>query len=135
MKITPVLIVEEIEKSLSFWIDRLGFTKTVDVPEGDRLGFAICVGDGAELMFQSAESVRKDAPQFLPDAGTGKAGGRPSPGNVGLFIEVDDFEDLKKRLAGYPIALPERTTFYGMREIGVFEPGGHTVVFAARAGA
>jgi hypothetical protein len=29
----------------------------------------------------------------------------------------------------------ERTTFYGMREIGVFEPGGHTVVFAARAAA
>jgi hypothetical protein len=39
------------------------------------------------------------------------------------------------RLNGYPVALPERTTFYGMREIGVFEPGGHTVIFAARASA
>jgi uncharacterized glyoxalase superfamily protein PhnB len=34
---------------------------------------------------------------------------------------------------GYPIALPERTTFYGMREIGVIDPAGHTVIFAARA--
>ena len=123
MKITPVLIVEEIEKSLPFWIDRMGFTKTVDVPEGDRLGFAILVRDGAELMLQSIESVRKDAPQFVPKARSN---------NAGLFVEVEDFAEILKRLEGYPVALPERTTFYGMREIGVYEPSGHTVVFAAR---
>ena len=50
-----------------------------------------------------------------------------------LEIEVEDFADILKRLEGYPIALSERTTFYGMREIGVHEPGGHIVVFAARA--
>ncbi|HUA17910.1 MAG TPA: VOC family protein [Bryobacteraceae bacterium] len=124
MKITAVLIVESIEKSLPFWIDRMGFTKTVEVPEEGRLGFAILVCGGAELMLQTIESVRKDAPQFVPKA--------PS-NNVGLFIEVDDFAGTLKRLEGYPIALPERTTFYGMREIGVFEPSGHTVVFAAPA--
>jgi hypothetical protein len=30
------------------------------------------------------------------------------------------------------VALPDRTTFYGMREIGVLEPSGHIVTFAAR---
>jgi hypothetical protein len=123
MKITPVLMVEEIEKSLPFWIDRMGFAKTVDVPEGDRLGFAILVRDGAEVMLQSLESIRKDSPQFVPQGNSY---------NVGLFIEVTDFADILKRLEGYPAALPERTTFYGMREIGVHEPGGHIVVFAAR---
>ncbi len=123
MKITAVLMVEEIEKSLPFWIDRMGFTKTVDVPEGDRLGFAILVRDGAELMLQSIESVRKDAPQFAPQSRSH---------DVGLFIEVEDFADILKRLDGYPTALPERTTFYGMREIGVHEPSGHIVIFAAR---
>jgi hypothetical protein len=126
MKITPVLMVEEIEKSLPFWVDRMGFAKTVDVPEGDRLGFVILVRDGAELMLQTVESVRKDSPQFVP---------RSSSHNVGLFIEVEDFDDILKRLAGYPTALPERTTFYGMREIGVHEPSGHIVVFAARPAA
>lgn len=124
MKITAVLIVDSIEKSLPFWVDRMGFTKTVEVPEEGGLGFAILVRDGAELMLQTVESVRKDAPQFVPKAASN---------NVGLFIEVDDFAGTLKRLAGYPIALPERTTFYGMREIGVFEPSGHTVIFAARA--
>jgi len=123
MKITPVLIVEEIEKSLPFWIERMGFARTVEVPEGGRLGFAILVRNGAELMLQTIESVCKDAPQFAPK-------GRSN--NVGLFVEVEDFADVLKRLEGYPIAMPERTTFYGMREIGVHEPSGHTVVFAAR---
>jgi uncharacterized glyoxalase superfamily protein PhnB len=123
MKITPVLIVEALEKSLPFWVDRMGFTKTVEVPEGDRLGFAILVRDGAELMLQSVASVSKDTPQFAPKAGAN---------NVGIFIEVEDFADIVKRLEGYPIAMAERTTFYGMREVGVHEPSGHTVVFAAR---
>src|SRR5689334_4522689 len=123
MKIPPVLVVEEIEKSLPFWIDRMGFVRTIEVPEGDRLGFAILVRDGAELMLQTVESVRKDAPQFLPKARSN---------NVGLLVEVEDFADILKRLEGYSIALPERNTFYGMREIGVYEPSGHTVVFAAR---
>jgi uncharacterized glyoxalase superfamily protein PhnB len=124
MKITSVLLVQEIEKSLPFWVQRMGFEKTVEVPEGDRLGFAILARGGAELMLQTMESVRKDVPQFVPASGTSVAA---------LFIEVDDFADTLRRLEGYTIALPERTTFYGMREIGVIEPGGHTVMFAARA--
>jgi uncharacterized glyoxalase superfamily protein PhnB len=124
MKITPVLLVEQIETSLPFWVERMGFEKTVEVPEGDRLGFVILARAGAELMLQTIESVRKDAPQFVPKAGTSVSA---------LFIEVDDFADTLHRLAGYAIALPERTTFYGMREIGVVEPGGHTIIFAARA--
>jgi len=123
MKITPVLIVDAIEKSLPFWVDRMGFAKTVEVPEGDNLGFVILARDGAGLMLQSVESVRKDAPQFVPTARTSTAV---------LFIEVEDFADVLRRLEGYPVALAERVTFYGMREIGVFEPGGHTVIFAAR---
>ncbi len=123
MKITCVLLVDEIEKSLPFWVERMGFEKTVDVPEGDHLAFVILVRDGAELMLQTIASGRKDAPLFVPEG---------SPSRASLFIEVEDFADALKRLEGYPIALPERTTFYGMREIGVIEPGGHNVIFAAR---
>jgi hypothetical protein len=120
MKLTPVMVVEEIEKSLPFWVDRMGFAKTAEVPEGDRLGFVILARDGAELMLQSLASSEKDEPQF---AGINR---------TALFIEVEDFDDIRKRLDDYPIVMKERNTFYGMREIGVFEPNGNTVVFAAR---
>ena len=36
-RITPVLLVNEIEPILPFWIDRLGFTKAIEVPTGARL--------------------------------------------------------------------------------------------------
>ena len=123
MQLTPVLLVESIEKSLPFWIDRMGFEKTMQVPEAGRLDFVMLARDGAQLMMQTIESVRKDEPKFAPEGVSNVAS---------LFIIVDDFADILKRLEGYAIALPERTTFYGMREIGVFEPGGHIAVFAAR---
>jgi len=123
MKITPVLVVEEIESCLPFWVDRMGFQNVAQVPEGDGIGFAILERNGAELMLQSVASVRKDEPAFAP-AGASRV--------ASLFIEVEDFEDTVARLVGYPIAMPDRTTFYGMREIGVFEPGGNIVIFAIR---
>jgi catechol 2,3-dioxygenase-like lactoylglutathione lyase family enzyme len=124
MKITTNLFVDEIEKSLEFWVDRMGFTQTVGVPDGEKLGFVILVYEGAELMRQTLESLRKDESAFAPAAvGVGS----------GLFIEVADFDDVLKRLEGYPVAMPERTTFYGMREIGVRDPSGHIAIFAAPA--
>ncbi len=120
MKITAVLLVDEIEKSLPFWVDRLGFQKTAEVPEGNRLGFVILVKDGADLMIQTYSSAEKDAPEALP---------KPR-GGAALFIVVEDFADIRKRLEGAEITVPERVTFYGMREIGVRAPGGHTVIFA-----
>ena len=123
-KLTPVLLVEEIEPCLPLWIDRLGWTKTVDVPEGDKLGFVILAKDGAELMYQTWASVDKDL---------GHPHTRPNGTSVGLFIEVEDLDDIEKRIAGLPITLPRRRTFYGMDEVGVNEAGGHMVVFAQTA--
>jgi uncharacterized glyoxalase superfamily protein PhnB len=123
MKLTPVLIVERIEPLLPFWIDRMGFTNNGQVPDGDSIGFVRMSNGGAELMLQSRASVAKDEPAFLP------AHGAPA---ASLFIEVDDFAETLRRLDGYPIAMPERTTFYGMREIGVRDPAGAVVIFAVR---
>ena len=120
-KLTPVLMVDTIEPCLPLWIDKLGWTKTVEVPEGDKLGFVILTKDGAELMYQTWVSVDKDV---------GHAVQRAKGTSVGLFIEVSDLDVVEKQLDGVPIVLPRRRTFYGMDEIGVAEAGGHTVVFA-----
>ena len=49
-----------------------------------------------------------------------------------LFVEVDDFDGTVERIQGAPVAFPVRETPYGMKEIGVFEPGGHLAVFACK---
>jgi len=120
-KLTPVLMVDAIEPCLPLWIDKLGWTKTAEVPEGDKLGFVILTKDGATLMYQTWVSVDKDV---------GHPVQRAKGTSVGLFIEVSDLAAIEKQLEGVPIVLPRRRTFYGMDEIGVAEAGGHTVVFA-----
>jgi hypothetical protein len=123
-KLTPVLFVDAIEPCLPLWLDRLGWTKTVEVPEGDRLGFVILQKDGAELMYQTWASVAKDLCQE-PTRARGTS--------VGLFIEVSSIAEIEQQIAGLPITLPRRRTFYGMEEVGITEAGGHTVVFAQPA--
>lgn len=120
-RVTPVLAVETVEASLEFWEGRLGFEKTVTVPHGETVGFAILVQNGTEVMLQSVASILEDL-----GSSTGEVNGR----SAALFIEVADLEAVEQALAGYPIEMPRRTTFYGMHEIGVREPGGHFVVFA-----
>ena len=123
-KLTPVIMVDAIEPCLPFW-DRFGFTKVAEVPEGDRLGFVILVKDGVEVMYQTHESVAKDAAGLVPRAhGHGAA----------LFIEVSDIESIAQAIRGLEIVVPRRQTFYGMDEIGVREPGGHVVMFAQPTG-
>lgn len=122
MKITSVLFVDAIAPALEFWVDRMGFEKAVEVPHEDTIGFVILVKDGTDLMLQTYASVRADHAGFL-DAPRGRSSS--------LFISVDDLEDVRRRLAGAGGVMPERTTFYGMREIWVRTPGDHLVGFAA----
>jgi hypothetical protein len=49
-KLTPVLYVDQIEPCVTFWVERLGFQKTVEVPEGDRLCFVILKDREVEIM-------------------------------------------------------------------------------------
>ncbi len=120
-KLTPVLMVESIEPCLPLWIDTLGWEKTVEVPEGDKLGFVILAKDGVEVMYQTYASVEKDI---------GKPIKRAVGTSVALFFEVSDIDAIEEQLKGTPLVMPRRRTFYGMDEVGVAEAGGHTVVFA-----
>ena len=125
MKITPVLYLDRIEDSLAFWIDQLGFTQGPSVPHGDALGFVILNHGDAEIMLQTWRSVDADAPALLEAAPRVAAGSS-------LFVEVDDIGPFKARFSSAEIVLPERVTFYGMREIGIAAPSGHVVILAAR---
>ncbi|MFL5494641.1 MAG: VOC family protein [Gemmatimonadales bacterium] len=118
-KLSPVLVVEEIEPCLSFWVDRLGFTKVAEVPEGNRLGFVMLQKDGIEVMYQSRESVRKDIPAMadVPAGGTN------------LYIDVADVAAVERAVKGVEVVVPRRKTFYGADEIGVREPGGNAIIF------
>jgi len=125
-KLAPVLFVEKIEPVLPFWTEHLGFIKTVEVPEGNRLGFVILKQGNVEVMYQTYASVQKDLPAISADV---------RKGPTFLYIEVDNLNALKPALASANVYMPERTTFYGSREIGVKDPAGHFITFAEFAAA
>jgi uncharacterized glyoxalase superfamily protein PhnB len=120
-KITPVLFGEGIETSLEFWTGRLGFEKTVEVPEGNKIGFAILQKDGVELMYQSYASAEKDIPAMAQTVRKG-----PSF----LYVEVENLDEIISAIKDAEIVVPVRTTFYGAREIGVQDPAGHVILFS-----
>jgi uncharacterized glyoxalase superfamily protein PhnB len=120
-RITPILFVSEIEPALPFWTEGLGFAKTIEVPHGEKLGFVALQRGSFEVMYQTHASVKQDFPSLA-------AAARQGPSF--LYIEVDNLNDVLAALKSAKISQPERTTFYGMREVGYQEPGGHFVTFA-----
>lgn len=120
LRLTPVLMVDAIEPALPFWVDRLGFSKTTEVPHHDRLGFVILERDGIEVMYQTKASVADDV---TPLAGAPMAG-------TFLFFQVENLDDIERRLNGITPVIPRRKTFYGADELIVREPCGNAVTFA-----
>ncbi|HMG52299.1 MAG TPA: VOC family protein [Kofleriaceae bacterium] len=115
------LIVASIEDCLPFYVERLGFTRTVEVPHEAAIGFTILKRGELELMLQSRASLASDIANLGDE-----------PFRAALYIEVDQLAPIRKALTGWPLVIPERTTFYGAREIIVRDPANNVVAFASR---
>lgn len=121
-RITPVLLVKEIEPVVPFWVERLGFSKTVEVPDGNKIGFVAFQKGTSEVMYQTYASVEKDAPPPM--------GSEAKKGPTYLYMEVDNLDAVLAAMKDAKLVMPVRTAFYGMREFSVQDPGGHFVTFA-----
>src|SRR5688500_6913291 len=122
-KLSPVLVVDRVEPAVAFWRERLGFEQQFEVPHGDEIGFVSLVQGGVEIMYQTRASVAADLPPLAEGVH-----------RTVLFIEVDDLDAVERAMQGVEIVHPRRTTFYGMHELTVREPGGNVVVFAQPTG-
>ena len=116
--LAPILVVGAIEPCLEFW-KRIGFDVTVEVPDGDALGFVILKNGPVEVMYQTRASVAKDVPSMAD-----------FPSSSILYIHVADIENIIASVSGAPVLVPKRTTFYGATEYTVREPGGNAIGFS-----
>ena len=120
-KITAVLFVKEIEPVVPFWVGKLGFTKIIEVPEGNKLAFLALQSGSAEIMYQTYASADQDLRSVSAEV---------RKGPTFLYLEVENLDAIKAAVKGAEVYLPERTTFYGAKEIGVKDPAGHFITFA-----
>jgi len=120
-RMTPNLYTDDVEACVRFWVDRLHFEKTMEVPEdGGKLAFAALQKGSIELMYGSYASLKKDADVSRSF----------ERGTSFLFLEVDDVDATFVAMQGVPIVEPEHKTFYGSTEFTVKDPAGHLITFA-----
>jgi hypothetical protein len=120
-KATAVLYVEHVEQSLPFF-EAVGFQRTIEVPEGNALGFVMLQRGGAEVMLQSYTSGIADLTTLEPKD--------IKASRTLLFVEIDDLAAIERALKAFKIVIPRRKTPYGADETGYREPSGHIVLFA-----
>lgn len=121
-RLTPVLVVEEVEPCIRFWIERFGLSPESEVPGDDgKLAFAIVKRGDVEIMYQTRASVIAERP-----AAANELIGH----STALFITTEDLDAVERAIEGVPVVQPRHKTFYGSEEIYVREPGGNTVGFA-----
>lgn len=129
--VTPNLVVSNVERSLAFYRDVLGFSVTATVPDASPFAFAWMQRDGVNVFLNSHESIEEH----------GALAERPIGGTASLFIviEADDvaggidalFASISPRAT---VMMAPKNQFYGMREFGIEDPDGYVIFFAQRIG-
>lgn len=124
-KLTPNLLVENVERSLAFYTAVLGFVPGMTVPDVSPFVFAQVTNGAAEIFFNDAKGAVQEYPML---------GGRPIGATGTMFIEVEQIEalwaDLQQKAT---IVVPLFTQWYGMKEFAIADPDGYLITFAERA--
>ena len=126
-KLTPNLLVANVERSLAFYIDTLGFERGMTVPEQSPFVFASVTSGPVEIFFNDAATAVKEYPGFA---------GKPLGATGSIYIELGGsgtIDALHDRIKGrVTITMPIVTQFYGMREFAMADPDGYVITFAQR---
>jgi uncharacterized glyoxalase superfamily protein PhnB len=121
-KLTPNLVVTNVERSLNFYRDVLGFTVQTTVPDASPYVFAIVQSGGVEIFLNAPDPALAEYPALTQ---------RSIGGTLTLFIQVDDVraahEALKDRVT---IVMPLETKWYGVTEFAFTDPDGWVITFA-----
>lgn len=126
-KITPNLVVADMEKSLKFYRDVLGFTVAQTVPDKSPFIFAWMKRGDAELFLNQHMPPQPGQPDLYNGSKIG--------GTLSMYMPLEGIEELLKTVEskGVKIVVPLHKEFYGMKEFAVHDPDGYLVIFAERA--
>jgi lactoylglutathione lyase len=123
-KLTPNLVVANVERSMAFYRDVLGFQVTATVPDALPLVFASLQSGPVEIFLNATEPAIAEYPAFK---------GRSIGGTLTLFIEVAGiakvYEALQSRVK---VTMPIEKKWYGVTEFAFEDPDGYVITFAER---
>jgi len=120
--LTPNLIVSDVERSVAFYRDVLGFTLEQTVPDASPWVFAIVRSGPVEVYFNAPGPATDEYPAFK---------NRSIGGTLTLFIRMANiraaYETLKARVN---VVMPLEKKWYGVTEFACTDPDGYVITFA-----
>jgi catechol 2,3-dioxygenase-like lactoylglutathione lyase family enzyme len=121
--IAPYLLVEDVERSLAFYRDRLGFRVAGSV--GKPPVFAIVIRDSVEIMLKRGE------PEELERQRQWQAAVLPGDSAWQAYITLSGIEEYFQSClpAGVTMRRTLCQTDYGMSEFEIVDPDGHVLCF------
>jgi uncharacterized glyoxalase superfamily protein PhnB len=120
--LTPNLMVEDVNQTVDFYKNQLGFDLIATVPETGHFNWAMMKQGGVEMQFQQRASLTEEI-TVLKD--------KPIGGALTLYIGVEGIEELHERLkSNVTIVQAMHSTFYGTQEFAIQDINGFIISFA-----
>lgn len=133
-KLWSNMMVADVNKTISFYADVLGFQHVMSVPMGSEevlfqydgskdLVYALIKNGDIELMLQEQASLRDNVPAF--------SGEKAIRSSAVFYFEVEDVTALATKLKKTcEVVRDLHDTFYGMKEFYVKDLNGYVLGFA-----
>lgn len=121
--LTPNLMVNDVEQTIEYYTDILGFTVLMTVPETGKLDWAMVKRNEVVIMFQTKKSLSSELPRL--------AGEKPG-GGLTFYIKVDRITELHEELFNNEVEIISEleSTFYNTIEFSVVDLNGYVLTFS-----
>lgn len=119
LSLAPNLGVKDVDETVKFYTEVLGFNLAMSVPNGNKLQWAMVSNGGAVIMFQEQNNLIEEYPAIK---------GRSMSSAITFYIRMKNMNILYEKLKGTEyIAKDLHKTFYGADEFAVFDNNGNVL--------
>ena len=122
--LTPNVFSSDLDRSIAFYRDVLGFTITTTVPDARPFVFAWLQRDGVSIFLNdlaAAKHEEPDAPFVVGQSG------------ISIFIHLEGIGELWPLVKDKaPVVMALKDQWYGMTEFSVADPDGYVITLAER---
>lgn len=125
-KLTPNLMVDDVNKTVRFYQEVLGFKLVMSVPQEGVFNWAMVQHGDVHLMFQETKNLIAEYP-VLKDT--------PMGGGLTFYIKVRNVKGLYNKIKNQAnIVVDLHKTFYGAEEFAIQDINGFVLTFADDVG-
>lgn len=134
-KLTPNMVVNDVRKTVEFYVEVLGFKLNMAVPknsetienklkDGETYSYAMISRDEVSIMFVRKGVFEEDG-LLLNDSSIG--------GSVSFYIDVEDVNEIYSSVKDRAeVVIELRTAWYGMKEFYMRDCNGYILGFAEK---